>query len=308
MQRSLLAATVLTLALTSNAVAQARVEKNVIYGMYSGLALLMDVYYPAKPNGVGVVYVAGSGFYAPLAFTAPQLKEAPSNARFGKGLTDRGFTMFAINHRATPRFQYPDPVEDVQRAVRFVRANAKTYGIQPDRIGAAGASSGGHLVSMTGVLDGKGIPDDPDPVNRMSSKIQAVFTLFAPFDLAMQFRESRGQGGPEAVALLVGALITPSVAPGALEFRRLTAASPVAHVTRDDPPFLMMHGEADTLVPIAQSAQMERVLKDTGVEAKLITVPGGGHDANFGFKDGDPRLPDYVGEAARWFERHLLKQ
>jgi acetyl esterase/lipase len=263
----------------------------------------MDVYYPAKSNGIGVVFVAGSGFYAPLEFNAPPLKEGPINARFGKGLTDRGFTVFAINHRATPRFQYPAPVEDVQRAVRFVRANAKTYAIQPDRIGAAGGSSGGHLVSMAGVLDGKGDPDDPDPVNRMSGKVQAVFTLYAPSNLLTIIYQSEVRGNSE---LFVGTRITPNTPPTAADAKRFLAASPVSHVTADDPPFLMMHGDADMTVPITQSAEMEKVLKHAGVESKFITVPGGMHGGNFGFKDGDPRLPDYVGEAARWFERHLI--
>jgi acetyl esterase/lipase len=305
MQRSLLTAAVLIVALTSDTSAQARVEKNVIYGMYSGLALLMDVYYPAKSNGIGIVFVAGSGFYAPLEMNAPPLKEGPLNARFGKGLTNRGFTVFAINHRATPRFQYPAPVEDVQRAVRFVRANAKTYGIQPERIGAAGGSSGGHLVSMAGVLDGKGDREDSDPINRMSAKVQAVVTLYAPFDLASTRQHSDAPGVTE---LFVDARITPQLPPTAPEFKRLAAASPMSYVTSDDPPILMLHGDADTTVPIAQSAQMEKVLKNAGVEAKFIPVPGGRHGGNFGFKDGDPRLPDYVGEAARWFERHLLKR
>jgi alpha-L-fucosidase 2 len=305
MMRRLVAAAVLMVAVASDAVAQTRVETNVIYGMYSGLALLMDVYHPANSNGIGIVFVAGSGFYAPLEMNAAPLKDAPFNARFGKGLTDRGFTMFAVNHRATPRFQYPDPVQDVQRAVRFIRANAKTYGIQPDRIGAAGTSSGAHLASMAGVLDGKGDPEDGDPINRLSAKVQAVVTLFAPFDLASTREHSDAHGVTE---LFVGARISPRLPPTAPEFKRLAAASPMSYVTRDDPPFLMMHGDADTTVPIGQSVQMEKALKSAGVEAKFITVPGGQHGLNFGFKDGDPRLPDYVGEAARWFERHLVKR
>jgi acetyl esterase/lipase len=299
MRRPLLGGIALSVLVATDATAQARVDKNVIYGMYSGLALLMDVYYPAKSNGIGIVFVAGSGFYAPIEFNATPLKDLRITAPIANGLTDRGFTVFAINHRATPRFQYPDPVEDVQRAVRFVRANAKTYGIRPDRIGGAGESSGGHLVSMAGVLEGKGTPDDPDPVNQVSGRVQAIVALYAPFDLLFQ-AENVGA----AVGLLVGGR-NPRSDP---EFKRFRNASPISHVTSDDPPFLMMHGDADTTVLIGQSAQMEKTLKNAGVEAKFIPVPGGAHGLNFGFKDGDPRLPDYVGEAARWFERHLVRR
>ena len=102
------------------------IETNVVYGMYSGLALLMDVHYPDKPNGYSIVFIPGSGWTAPLAFDAPPLKD--NTVGDGpKKLANGGYTVFVINHRATPRFQYPAPLEDAQRAVRFIRSNAATY-------------------------------------------------------------------------------------------------------------------------------------------------------------------------------------
>src|SRR5215471_7058753 len=161
-----------------------RVEKNVVYGMYSGLALLMDVHYPDKSNGYAVVLVPGSGWTAPLSFDATPVKQTSTAAGDGpKRLADSGYTVFVVNHRATPRFQYPAPLEDVQRAVRFVRSNAANYRIDPTRMGAFGSSSGGHLVSMLGVLDGQGKRDDPDPINRVSAKVQTVVALFPAIDL-----------------------------------------------------------------------------------------------------------------------------
>jgi acetyl esterase/lipase len=303
MPNHVLAASLVALCLASNAAAETRIEKNVVYGMYSGLALLMDVYQPAQPNGIGIVFVAGSGYYAPIEFNAPALKDSPINTRFGRGLADRGYTVFAINHRATPRFQFPAGVEDVQRAVRFVRANADTYRIRGDKVGAAGGSSGGYGAAMAGVLDGTGEPDDADPVNRHSGKVQAVVALYAPFDLVMQITQSEARGVPEA--LLVGAWARPDTLPTAAEVKRLMTASPVTHVTADDPPFLLLHGDADTAVPMNQSAQMEAALKKAGIEARFMTVPGGRHGNNFGLQPGDPQLPDDVGDAARWFDRYL---
>ena len=164
--------------------AQSRVGTNVVYGMYSGLALLMDVYYPEKPNGHGIVYIVGSGWHAPLSYGAWQLKEEEGDdARPGAraaSLLDAGYTVFVINHRAAPRFRYPAPVEDAQRAVRFIRHHAERYGINPERIGGVGHSSGGHLVAMLGTLDGTGDASDPDLVNRESAKIQCVVALAAP--------------------------------------------------------------------------------------------------------------------------------
>ena len=107
-----------------NAAAQSRVEKNVVYGMFSGTALLMDVLYPARPNGFGIVFIAGSGWNAPLGYSAPPLKESPQVEMYVPSLLEAGYTVFSITHRATPTFRYPAAVEDAQRAVRFIRHNA----------------------------------------------------------------------------------------------------------------------------------------------------------------------------------------
>jgi len=279
--------------------AQTRVDRNVVYGMYSGLALLMDVYYPDRPNGHAIIGIQGSGWNAPLGYDAAPLKDRASAWR---GLTDAGYTLFSINHRASPRFEYPAAVEDAQRAVRYVRHNAKTFGINPDRIGAIGGSSGAHLAAMLGTLDGKGDETDSDRVNRVSSKVQTVVAIFGPFDLT---RVHTISGGP-AVALFVGVRPAPEgTTSSAPEARRYAAASPVTYVTSDDAPFLLFHGDADQTVPVEQSQLMERALKNVGIPVEFITVPGGGHGQNFQMKEGDPRLPDTVGAAGKWFDKHL---
>ena len=140
-----------------------RIEKNVVYGMYSGLALLMDVHVPAKSNGRGVLFVAGNAWQSPLAYSAASLKDGQVQD-WAPSLLSAGYTVFAINHRAAPRFHYPAPVEDVQRAVRFIRHNARQYGIDGTKLGAAGGSSGGHLVGWWRC--GSRNRGDSDPVNR----------------------------------------------------------------------------------------------------------------------------------------------
>jgi acetyl esterase/lipase len=288
-------------AAATTAAGQAPIEKNVVFGMYSGLALLMDVYRPAAPNGRGVIVVAGSAFSRPLGYDAPQLKEAPFVQDFVAKLTPAGYTVFALNHRATPRFQYPGPVEDVQRAVRFIRANAAAYGIDAGRLGAAGGSSGGYMASMLGVLDGSGEPADPDPVNRRSAKVQAVVALMTPFDLARQ-REHSG-GVPEA--LFVGASIDPNTSPTEVERRLYAAASPITHVSADDSPFLLLHGDNDAAVSFEQSRAMMAALQTARVDAKLVVVPGGQHGRLFGYQVDDQRLDDYFALVVRWFDEHL---
>jgi acetyl esterase/lipase len=276
---------------------RADVEKNIVYGMHSGLALLMDVHRPAKANGYGVVFIGGSGWHMPLAFNPVPLKDRAANTSFLKKLIDTGYTVFAINHRAAPRFRYPAAVEDAQRAVRFVRHHAKAYGVHPERIGGMGGSSGGHLVSMLATLDGTGDPGDPDPVNRHSSKLQCAVTAAAPSDLS----RIKTEAGLSAVISFLGMPLREANS-AAEEHKRYTEASPVTHVSAGDAPFLLLHGDADRTVPFEQSELMEAALRKAGVDIKLIRIAGGGHGANF---EGAPNPPDFLGEMVRWMDRHL---
>src|SRR5580700_5855494 len=151
-----------------------RIDRNIVFGMYSGLALLMDIHHPAQPNGYAAVVVPGSGWTSKQTYDAAPLTALGSSVRFFlPKLLDAGYTLFVVNHRNGPRFHYPAAVDDVQRAVRFIRFHAGVYGIDPHRIGAVGYSSGAHLAALLGVLDGKPDgkedPDDPDPVNRVNA-------------------------------------------------------------------------------------------------------------------------------------------
>jgi acetyl esterase/lipase len=278
--------------------AEGRVEKNVVYAMYSGLALLMDVYHPAKPNGYGIIWINGSGWRAPPGHSDFSLKDSPNGQRQVKPLRDAGYTVFVINHRGIPEFKYPAGQEDAQRAVRFVRANAKKYGIRPDRIGATGGSSGGELALMLGVLDGAGVPDAPDPVARESAKVQCVVAWMAPSDFL------NGYGDQPPRAGYIGTL--PGRSSDSPETKLYREASPVTHVTRDDPPTLLVHGDADTTVPFKHSELMEAALKKAGVPVKLVRLPGGGHGPAFYRAQKD--WPDFQAETVRWFDQHLQKK
>jgi len=254
------------------------IERNVVYGIVGGAALLMDVHRPSEPNGIGLVWIWGSGWQADEPYGMSQLK----NRGLPPGVLDLGYTVFAINVRGTPMFRYPAPVEDARRAVRFIRHYAARWGIDPDRLGGWGGSSGAHLVSMLATMDGEGRIDTEDPVERESSKLQAVVARAAPTDL------SRFDGrGIDALALFIGA----PVRPGNPKYRE---ASPVTYASPDDPPALLIHGDADVTVPFEQSEFLFAALQAQGVETRLIRVPGGGHGAN-------DILATY-----RWFNEHLL--
>jgi acetyl esterase/lipase len=268
-------------------------QPNIAYGMYSGAALLLDLYKPNSPNGYGILYVSGSGWTTPLAYSAPELKSNGQSKLYAIALANAGYTVFVVNHRSLPRFRYPAPVEDVQRAVRFIRHNALNFGINPSRIGAAGGSSGGHLVSMLGTLDGRGLPADPDPVERESAKVQCVVARAAPVDFL---------AGANGSFLLGMSRPLPNDKTSA-EYRTHIEASPISHVTPDDPPFLLLHGDKDESVNISQSQRMEAKLKSAGIPVKFLTIAGAAHGPTF---PGAINPPDYLGEMVRWFNQHLI--
>ncbi|MDH5602345.1 MAG: alpha/beta hydrolase [Cyclobacteriaceae bacterium] len=272
----------------------ARTERNVVFGMYSGLALLMDVYYPEKPNGYGVIQISGSGWNKPLSYEAPPLNHQGHVKIEGEALVAAGYTLFSINHRATPRFAYPAAVEDVQRAVRFIRYHAGRYKIDPDRIGAVGGSSGGHLVSMLGVLNGDEFPSDDSPLNKMSAKVQCVIARAAPSDLT-------GGGLGELFLGVRGSELNDHAS---IEYKRAMEASPVFHITADDPPFLLVHGDKDDIVPISLSEKMLEKFKTTGVTARLVSIEGAGHGPGF---PGATTPPDLKKLYVEWMDKHLKK-
>jgi acetyl esterase/lipase len=268
--------------------------------MYSGLALLMDVHYPEKPNGYGVIFISGSGWHTAQELDAEPLKQGQQSRMYAPVLTKAGYTVFSLSHRAAPRFRYPAAVEDCQRAVRFVRHNARRFQVRADRIGAVGGSSGGHLVEMLGVSDGAAIAGDPDPINRESAKVQCVVARAAPADLARMI-------GSEGEPLVVSFMGAPPPTKGAgsgrtIEHRLYREASPAALVTADDPPILLLHGDADSVVPYAQSEAMEKALRSAGVTTKLVRIPGGAHGPDF---PGAKNPPDYMAEMIGWLDRYL---
>jgi acetyl esterase/lipase len=295
--RRMLVAVVLVLVGTRHAPAQSRIEKNVIYGMYSGLALLMDVHQPEKPNGYGVIFVSGSGWQAPLAYGAPGLKEGQIS-QWGPPLLRAGYTVFAINHRGAPRFHYPAAVDDVQRAVRFVRHHGRQYGIDPSRLGGVGGSSGAHLIALVAMLGAPGVADDPDPVNREPATLQCVVLRAAPSDLRQMIGSSAI--GTAAVVSFMERAPTPD------DEKLYRAASPIAHVSGSSPPALLLHGDADSTVPYQQSVAMEAALRGANVPVKLVRVPGGEHGADFGIA-GKPhqQLPEILAEMVSWLDRYL---
>ena len=273
---------------------------DVIYGHKHGLAMTMDVFRPKKQNGAGVIYVMSGGWYSAREMISEETCAV---------LVNRGYTVFAVVHGSQPRFTIPEAAADLHRAVRFIRANAAAYGVAPDRLGISGGSAGGHLSLLIATSGAKGNPAATDPVDRESSRVQAVACFFPPTDFL-----NYGKPGRDITQALEAEL-KPFHAPFDFveldqasgryvlitdQARRLAIArevSPITHVSSDDPPALIVHGDADTLVPIQQSQVMVKALEAAGVPAKLAVKKGQGH--------GWENWPSDIASFADWFDTHL---
>ena len=146
-------------------------------------------------------------------------------------------------------------------------------------------------MSMLGTLDGKGTADSPDPVEQQSSKVQCVVALYPVTDPATVDTPS----GLQAVTSFMGA-------PARFDPKRFREAAPVTHVSADDPPFLLIHGDGDKTVPYSQSEALEAALKNAGVAVKLVRVPGGDHGSDF---PGNTQKMDWPAMTLEWFDSHL---
>jgi acetyl esterase/lipase len=264
-----------------------RLTAEVQYGQRDQTPLLLDVFTPPQQNGAAVLMMvsgswkSGAGSVRPFLF-APFLR--------------RGYTVFAIRHVSQPECTISGIVEDVTRAVRFVRTNAQQYGVDPQRFGVIGGSSGGHLSLMLGTGGKAGNPTAADLVERASSEVQCVACFYPPTDLLNlgTSTENPGDGGPPKS-------FRKGFGPRAEsldEWKKLGhELSPIYHVTSRMPPTLIVHGDADTLVPLDQSQRFVEAARKEAAVVQLEVRPGKGH--------GWPTMIFDIVGFARWFDRHL---
>jgi acetyl esterase/lipase len=275
---------------------------DVVYGRKDGTALTMDVFVPKKnANGAAVIWVISGGWFS---------SHAAINPAGAEPFLERGYTVFAVVHGSQPKFNIPEVLEDMHRAVRYIRSRANDFKIDSERIGITGGSAGGHLSLMQGTAGTSGNPDAKDPVDRFSSRVQAVACFFPPTDFL-------NYGMTGEIALGIGILkdfrapfdfreydtAIRAFIPITDEQRRLEIGkqiSPVYHVSSDDAPTLIIHGDADKLVPIQQAELIIDKLKEVNVPCELVVKPGAAHGwANIG--NDVPTLAD-------WFDKHLAKK
>ena len=218
---------------------------DIIYTKHDGVALTMDVFKPAKPNGAGVIKIISGGW--------------KSNH---KGISDggwpkAGYTTFVVVHGSQPRFQVEEIVADLNRAVRFIRANAAKYGVDPMKLGVTGGSAGGHLSLMLATRGGAGDPKAADPVDRESSAVQAVACFYPPTDYLNWFEDGDNAVGIGRLAAYASAFGPKAATPEGREALG-REVSPLYWVHKEQPPIYIVHGDADPQVSHTQSQQIGR--------------------------------------------------
>ena len=271
-------------------------HENVVYAETDGVALVMDVFKPVgDKNGLGIVDIASGAWYSDRGKI-----EDHRRAQVYDIFCKRGYTVFAVRPGSITKFTAREMVDNVKQAIRWIKNRQADYGVDPDRLGLTGASAGGHLTCLTAVTAEDGDPDAKDPLAQHDTRVVAAVAFFPPTDFFAFGSRANSDDPLAAVASRLGRLLFVGGAEGKSpeEIREeAEKISPARLVTSEAPPFLLIHGDADEVVPLEQSKIMLEALESAGVEAELIVKPGGGH----------PWLTihEEVAKAADWFDAQL---
>lgn len=262
------------------------IRPDVIYGHKAGMALTYDVITPtANANGAGVLFMVSGGWVSAWAPPENLVRENARNKNLWEQIVDEGFTLFLVRHGSSPQFKVPEAWSDVERAIRHIRSNASEYGVDPDRLGVCGGSAGGHLSLMMGTRGDDGREGDRDPINQVSSRVKCVVAFFPPTDLEPYV------GPDKPIVKQFPALEFPE--------DQVESVSPLRHVSADDAPTLLVHGDQDELVPLFHSEKIKEAMDAAGVKCELIVIQGAAH--GFGGADNDRALTALVD----WMVQHL---
>ncbi len=261
--------------------------KDVEYARVDDKPLLLDIYLPGKaasPLPV-IVWVHGGAWVSGR-------KEPCQIVSF----SGKGYAIVSISYRLSGTAQFPAQINDCKAAVRWVRANAAKYGFDPDRVGAAGGSAGGHLVALLGTSgDVKELEGDVGGNLKYSSRVKAVADFCGPTDFTRE--DSVRDTSKNEPAILETALTKLLGGPWKEKREAANMASPIYHISRDDPPFLIVHGDADEIIPVKHSQILHDKLKEAGLDVTLHIAKGGGH--------GVGAYPGVLDKTLDFFDKHL---
>jgi acetyl esterase/lipase len=264
----------------ANFPADMRVMRDVEYARAPGeIPLRLDLYLPKSDKPLPlVIFVHGGGWRA-----GDKSSAGPVMAVLG-----HGYALASINYRLTDVAPFPAQIHDCKAAVRFLRAHADDFNLDAKHFAAWGSSAGGHLVALLGTSGDVAELEGDLGNSEVSSRVQAVIDCWGPADF---FTIGNNPNGTSATGKLLGG-------PPAEKKDLARLASPVTHVTPDDPPFLIAHGTRDPLVPVAQGQAMHDALQKANVASELILT-----DAGHGWAAAPP-----MDKAIAFLDRHLKSQ
>lgn len=259
----------------------------MVYGERRGHELTLEVVMPTRPNGACILFVV-SGRWRSDPDPIDPWPVAP--------LLRRGYTVVLVRHVSQPQATVMEIVEDVKRATRFVRYHAEEFNIDPQRIGISGGSSGGHLALMLATTADDGEADAVDPVERQSSRVQAVAVFYPATDLINlgDSTQNMHDGGPPKSFVSAFGMSSRAAEPW---LPVAQAMSPIEHINADLPPVQIYHGTADTLIPFDQSVRFRDKAIALGLDVEVIDRPGKKH--------GWPTMLLDVFPIVRFYDKHL---
>ncbi|AVQ22844.1 alpha/beta hydrolase [Fusobacterium nucleatum subsp. nucleatum ATCC 23726] len=263
---------------------QVSYTQNITYSQPLGkmnevVKLEMDIIKPVTQNKLPVVlFVTGGGFVGSLKSNYLQQRLE---------IAEAGYVVASIEYRKIPNGVFPEPLEDVKSAIRFLRANADKFGIDKNKIAVMGSSAGGYLVAMAGTTNGYKQFDKGDNLNQ-NSDVQAVIDIYGLSDLATvgedfskEIQEiHKSSAAPEAL-WLNGVVLSNEINSVDNMPEKVKAANPMTYITKDTPPFLLLHGDKDILVSPSQTEKLHKALVTKGIDSTRYIVKGAAHGGEY---------------------------
>ena len=265
-------------------------KQDVVYAEAHGAGLLMDVFTPTgKPNGLGIVDIASGSWYS----DRNKIRDH-TQAQVYTIFCSRGYVVFAVRPGSKTRYTAAEMDQNIKSAIRYVKTHAAEYRIDPARLGLTGGSAGGHLATLAALTPEPAKAAANNPTDRYDTSVRAVGAFFPPTDFL-------DWDGNKAIRIeVVGPLLFVGGVRGQTQDEikeTAKAVSPLHRVGKPTIPFLLIHGDADKVVPLSQSTRLVEAIKKAGGSAELIVKPGGGH--------AWPTLPQEVKVMADWFDKQL---
>jgi len=264
--------------------------EDVVYGQKDGMGLTLDVLTPEKPKGIGVILVSSGGWKSGKSNVTAENRSRLDREHWVQGMLQGGYTLFLARHGSSPRYLVSEMVDDIRRSVRFVRLNVERFHVDPNKLVITSGSSGGHLSLMVATTGDDGNPNSSDAVERTSSRVQAVVAWFPPTDLINWGMPN----GYKTIESLRPGLLSSIIGKVDAPEEPLKAISPIYHVSADDPPLYLVHGDRDLTVPVQQSKIIKSKYEEVGLPVELVVHKGGGHTYWPGILDEYPAVWTWI--------------